>query len=95
MLQVSEILVLQSYIVVYHFPAQRQSQNNTLRHQAKDLEFSIAREERFKKEIEVYLTSSLCFHSVHFFSWLLICLKFERNTIIHTVLFVFSKLVRG
>ncbi|CAB3980592.1 Hypothetical predicted protein, partial [Paramuricea clavata] len=32
--------------------AQRQSQNNTLRHQAKDLEFSVEREERLKKELE-------------------------------------------
>ncbi|XP_028411387.1 coiled-coil domain-containing protein 171-like [Dendronephthya gigantea] len=32
--------------------AQRQSQNNTLRHQAKDLEFSAEREERLKKDLE-------------------------------------------
>ena len=34
--------------------AQRQSQNNTLRHQAKDLEHGVDREERIKKELEVY-----------------------------------------
>ncbi|XP_046839327.1 coiled-coil domain-containing protein 171-like isoform X2 [Xenia sp. Carnegie-2017] len=32
--------------------AQRQSQSNTLRHQAKDIEFSVEREERLKTELE-------------------------------------------
>ena len=42
--------------IVHCFAAQRQSQNNTLRHQAKDLEFSVEKEERLKKELEVQYT---------------------------------------